>query len=286
MSDKNAAELDLEHLRGWIGREERVSDVVTPELVRRFNATLDIEASVPKIGTPAPPLIHLCLAPTVAATAQLGPDGHAQRGGFVPPVPLPRRMWAGGEVQFHNAIRVGDAVERRSSVKDVDVKPGHSGRLCFVTVEHTLSVEGTPALTEIQNIVYRDPTDPSQRARPMPVAESGAQSRRIQVSAPLLFRYSALMFNGHRIHYDRSYATEVEGYPGLVVHGPLQATLLVHFAAELRGRPPRRFAFRSQAPLFDDGDFFLHAAEDGDRLSLWTAREGGPVAMRAIASWT
>ena len=195
-------------------------------------------------------------------------------------------MWAGGELTFNNSLRVGDRVERLSRIADIALKEGRSGRLCFVTVEHNIVVGGKPALTEIQNIVYRGQGDPAGKTETASVAKPGAYSRRIAVNTPLLFRYSALMFNGHRIHYDRPYAMETEGYPGLVVHGPLQATLLVHFAAELKdGVPPRRFAFRSVAPLFDDADFALHAAEDGKNLRLWTAREGGPVAMQATACW-
>ncbi|MDA4844436.1 FAS1-like dehydratase domain-containing protein [Hoeflea poritis] len=287
MPDDRSEELDLDYLNGWIGREETVSDVVTPELVRRFNATLDIGAPPPEIGAPAPLLVHLCLAPSVAATGELGPDGHPPRGDFVPPVPLPRRMWAGGELEFFDDLRIGDRVERHSRVADIAVKQGRSGALCFVTVEHRISVDARPVLTEIQNIVYRGPSDPSRGAGSPQPAKSGEHSRRIRVTAPLLFRYSALMFNGHRIHYDRAYATGTEGYPGLVVHGPLQATLLLHFAAELNaGRSPSRFTFRSKAPLFDDGDFILHAAQDGDVLHLWTAREGGPAAMEATAYWS
>ncbi|MCP4316865.1 MAG: protein dehydratase [Hyphomicrobiales bacterium] len=279
-------DLDLDYYRTWIGREDAASELVTPELVQRFNATLDITSNHPVNGDAVAPLIHLCLAPPAAPTAELGVDGHAARGEFLPPVPLPRRMWAGGELSFERDIRVGDLVQRKSRIDDVVVKEGRSGTLCFVTVSHVLSVGDDTVVREKQNLVYRGMGDGTRTQQDAAPAESGTHTRRIAVSSPLLFRYSALTFNGHRIHYDRPYTTDEEGYPGLIVHGPLQATLLVQFAAALRkGRAPKRFDFRSHAPLFDDGDFVLHALEEGDRLKLWTARVGGPVAMAAEASW-
>lgn len=275
--------LDIDHLRSWIGREEVAEDIVTADLVRKFKATLDLPGGPPQIGEVAPRLIHFCLAQPAAPTAALGPDGHPQRGGFLPPVPLPRRMWAGGSVTFQGDLRVGDAVRRVSRIADVAVKEGRTGLLCFVTVDHTIEGKGRPLLQERQDIVYRGLDGGAAKAPA--AAESGRHRRRVDASAPLLFRYSALTFNGHRIHYDRRYVTEVEGYPGLIVHGPLQATLLLHFAAEIRGTPPARFAFRSLSPLFDGDPVILHATEDGDGLMLWTARENGPVAMTAEAGW-
>ncbi|MGK9168410.1 MaoC family dehydratase N-terminal domain-containing protein [Inquilinus limosus] len=275
--------LDIDHLRSWIGREEVAEDIVTADLVRKFRAMLDLPADPPRTGDVAPRLLHFCLAQPAAPTAALGPDGHPQRGGFLPPVPLPRRMWAGGRVTFHDDLRVGDSVRRISRIADVAAKEGRTGLLCFVTVDHAIEAHGRPVLRERQDIVYRG-LDGGAKTAPAP-AEPGRHRRRIEPSPPLLFRYSALTFNGHRIHYDRRYVTEVEGYPGLIVHGPLQATLLFNFAAELRGAPPTRFAFRSLSPLFDDDAFLLHASEDGDGLKLWSARENGPVAMAAEAGW-
>ncbi|MGV6873780.1 FAS1-like dehydratase domain-containing protein [Pseudochelatococcus sp. B33] len=279
--------VDIAHLREWIGREDSVSDIVTPELVRRFNATLDLDGSSDP-GDPAPLLIHLCLGQPAVPGAELGPDGHPARGSFLPPVPLQRRMWAGGAFTFYDDIRVGETVTRSSRIIDVALKEGRSGQLCFVTVEHGISAGGRAALTERQDIVYRD----AEGAKPASVptapptaAPEGAHRRSIMPTTTLLFRYSALTFNGHRIHYDAPYARGVEGYPGLVVHGPMQATLLLHLAAEVRGRAPARFSFRSLSPLFDNADFTINAAEDGAALKLWTARVGGPVAMEARAEW-
>ena len=275
--------IDMEHLAQWIGREDHGAETLTPELAARFARTLDRESETGP-GAVAPLLIHLCLAQPVVATAELAADGHPQRGGFLPPVPLPRRMWAGGAFDFSDELRIGDRIARRSVIEAVKAKTGRSGSLCFVTVKHHFSREGETVLTERQDIVYRDAGEAASRPAP-PRAPIGSDTRTIVPSAPLLFRYSALTFNAHRIHYDAPYAREVEGYPGLVVHGPLQATLLVQFAADLAGRRPTRFAFRSNAPVFDTGIIELHAREEGESLRLWTAQTGGPVAMEAEATW-
>ncbi|WP_343716363.1 MaoC family dehydratase N-terminal domain-containing protein [Inquilinus sp.] len=277
-------EPDIDQLRRWIGREETAEDTVTADLARKFHATLDLPGPPPQAGDAVPRLIHFCLAQPAAPTAELGPDGHPARGGFLPPVPLPRRMWAGGNVAFDGELRVGDAVRRTSRIADVVAKQGRTGPLCFVTVEHVIEAGGRAAVRERQDLVYRGP-DGGAKA-PAPPAEPGRQQRRVEAGATLLFRYSALTFNGHRIHYDRRHATEAEGYPGLVVHGPLQATLLCHFAAAIRGTPPARFVFRSHSTLFDGDAVALHAGEaEGEALRLWTARESGPVAMAAEAFW-
>lgn len=247
-------ELNIEQLRSWIGREETRHELVTPSLVERFNATFDHEGDTANDAV-APLLIHLCLTQPAALTSRLGPDGHPARGGFLPPVPLPRRMWAGGAFTFRDDIRVGDIVTRTSRIQDVVVKEGRTGTLCFVTVGHEFHSNGRHAVTERQDIVYR-----------------GADM-------------SALTFNGHRIHYDAPYVRNVENYPGLIVHGPMQATMLVRFATEIRGKPPVRFDFRSLSPLFDDADFTLNAIDDGEGLKLWTSYANGPVAMEARALW-
>ncbi|MDO5657503.1 MAG: MaoC family dehydratase N-terminal domain-containing protein [Paracoccus sp. (in: a-proteobacteria)] len=272
---------DIDHLRQWIGTTEQATEQLTPAFVDRFNATFDV-AGAARAGDIAPLMIHLCLAPPAVPTSALGPDGHPERGGFLPPVPLPRRMWAGGAFEFQGQIKVGETVTRRSEIRDVTLKQGRSGKLCFVTVEHRFTAEGRPALTERQDIVYRE----AATHAPAPASAPPGQYREsITPSAALLFRYSALTFNGHRIHYDAPYSREVEGYPGLIVHGPLQASLLVRFAARLRGTPPAHFAFRSLSTLFDDADFTLNASDDGAGLRLWTCYENGPVAMEAVATW-
>ncbi|MFD1881602.1 FAS1-like dehydratase domain-containing protein [Paracoccus pacificus] len=286
--------IDIDHLRQWIGREEVRSEIAGAALVDRFNATFDLEDAA-RDGAPdggaydgavAPALIHLCLAPPAAPTAGLGPDGHPARGGFLPPVPLPRRMWAGGSFAFLDDVRVGETVTRRSTIRDVVVKQGRSGILCFVTVDHRIDSNGRAVVEERQDIVYRGEDAPNAAKGTPEPAPQGSHRVRVTPSPPLLFRYSALTFNGHRIHYDAPYLRAVEHYPGLIVHGPMQATMLVQLAQKIRGARPARFDFRSLSPLFDDADFTLNATEDGDGLKLWTAyAEGGPVAMEATATW-
>lgn len=278
--------IDVEHLQTWIGREQNDSEVLSPTLVRQFNATFDRTSGI-NPGDEAPLLIHLCLAQPIAPMSGLGRDGHPALGGFLPPVPLPRRMWAGGEFTFHGPIRIGENVARRSTITDVQLKEGKSGVLCFVTVQHHVTSNGRGVLSERQDIVYRDipPARQANAARNPPCAASGAHIRQMTPSSTLLFRYSALTFNGHRIHYDKPFCIETEGYPGLVVHGPMQATLLCQFAADLKGEPPRTFSFRSVSPLFDDADFVLNAETDGQAMKLWSARVGGPLAMEARAVW-
>lgn len=275
--------LDIDHLRQWIGREETVSDIVSADLARKFHATLALPGDAPRLGQRAPRILHFCLAQPAVIPAGLGRDGHPARGGFLPPVGLPRRMWAGGDLIFHDELTVGDVATRTSRIADVVMKAGRTGPLCFVTVEHRIAVGDRPILDERQDIVYRG--DEAGNAKTTDPAPQGAHTRAFDTSSTTLFRYSALTFNGHRIHYDRRYAIDVEGYGGLVVHGPLQATLLHNFAAELKGAPPRRFSFRGLSPLIDDDACLLHAEPSADGLTLWTARAGGPIAMRAEAAW-
>lgn len=278
------SDLDIDHLRQWIGREERKSELVTDAMVDRFKATFDQDGAA-QDGNPAPVMIHLCVAPPAAPTSGLGPDGHPARGGILPPVPLPRRMWAGGAFTFHDDIRVGERVTRISTIRDVTLKEGRTGTLCFVTVDHRIESNGRLAIDEQQDIVYRGVDAPGGARKTPEPAAPGVHRVVVDPSAALLFRYSALTFNGHRIHYDAPYVTGEEGYPGLIVHGPMQATMLVQFAEKLRSKRPAQFNFRSLSPLFDIADFTLNAEEDGDGLRLWTAYVDGPVAMEARATW-
>ena len=285
MTDK----LDLDHLRQWIGRTEEASDTVTAQLVKGLRATLFLDIGEPKTGDAAPFTTHWCLAQPVYPMSMLGPDGHPTRGGFLPPVPLPRRMWAGGELQFIEPLRVGDEAKRASRIADVTVKSGSTGTLCFVSVEHTISTPRGVAIRERQDIVYRDMPAGGKNAAPAKPAAAPptAKHRQTHVSDPvLLFRYSALTFNGHRIHYDRDYVTKVEGYPGLVFHGPMQAALLVEFAAHLHGgTAPKKFSYRGLQPLFEGGEFSVNANEIAEGLDIWVANADGAPTMRGTASW-
>jgi 3-methylfumaryl-CoA hydratase len=280
-------QLDLDHLRQWIGRTSEATDVVTAQLTKGLRATLFQEIGDPITGETAPYTVHWCLGQPVFPQDQLGPDGHPTRGGFLPPVPLPRRMWAGGEVQFIDPLRVGDLVTRLSKITDVALKSGSTGQLCFVSVEHSVSTPRGLAIKERQDIVYREiggtPAAAPAKAGPLPPTAKHCETH---VSDPvLLFRYSALTFNGHRIHYDRDYVTKVEGYPGLIFHGPLQAALLVEFAAKLRGKVPAKFSYRGVQPLFEGSEFSVNADESNGGLELWTANAERQPTMKGTASW-
>ena len=228
----------LDDLKAWIGRSETVRDQIGATPVNALNATLDHPAMPVEAGEPLPPLWHWLSFLPLHRQSEIGPDGHAKRGGFLPPVPLPRRMWAGSQFEFHEPLRVGGAITRVSTIHDVTEKSGRTGPLVFVKVRHEIRRDGAAgiAVTEFHDIVYREAPRPGDAAPPPKPAPAGCLwERRWVPDDVLLFRYSALTSNGHRIHYDRRYVTEVEGYPGLVVHGPLIATLLVDLLR--RNRP-------------------------------------------------
>ncbi|MBU6456324.1 MAG: MaoC family dehydratase N-terminal domain-containing protein [Bradyrhizobium sp.] len=279
--------LDIDHLRQWIGRTTEASDIVTAQLVKGLRATLFQEIGEPKPGDAAPFTVHWCLAQPVAPMSMLGQDGHPTRGGFLPPVPLPRRMWAGGELEFVDALRVGDEARRTSRISDVTMKTGSTGMLCFVSVEHVVTTSRGIAIRERQDIVYRDISGSPQPASAKPPPPPVAKHRETHMADPvLLFRYSALTFNGHRIHYDRRYVTEVEGYPGLIVHGPLIATLLLDL---LRREQPdaevATFRFKAVRPTFDLHAFHVHGAPQPDgSVRLWAADHEGWLTMDASAT--
>jgi 3-methylfumaryl-CoA hydratase len=291
-TDLELQHLNLQQLRGWIGRSETRTDHVCAAPLAALAATLDRHDPEPLPGSELPPLWHWLYFTPQTRASEIGADGHAQRGGFVPPVPLPRRMWAGGRLQFEHPLQVGDEITRLSRISDVSVKHGRSGALVFVTVRHEISNARGVALSEEHDIVYRDkppPDAPAPASEPEAARGDAAFSREIVPDPVLLFRYSALTFNGHRIHYDRPYATEVEGYPGLVVHGPLIATLLLDLLR--RERPEarvRRFVFKAMRPVFDIHTFTVCGqAEAGfhgeQRVALWARDHEGFLAMQAHA---
>jgi len=279
-------------LASWIGRSETRYDTIAPTPVAALMATLDHPPSEVEPGLALPPLWHWLYFLPLHRPSELGPDGHALRGGFLPPVPLPRRMWAGSRFEFNAPLRVGDRVARASTIEDVTAKTGRSGPLVFVRVRHELRREGAadPALVEWHDIVYRQARRPGDAEPvPQPAPAVAAWQREIVPDAVLLFRYSALTFNGHRIHYDRRYVTEVEGYLGLVVHGPLIATLLLDL---LRREMPHaelaRFSFRAVRPSFDLHPLRVCGAlaepSDGKTVHLWAQDEAGWVTMDATAT--
>ena len=279
--------MDERQLQGWIGRTETRRDVLAATPPAALAATLDHPPREWPAGTPLPPLWHWLYFLPLHRASELGADGHAKLGGFLPPVPLPRRMWAGGRFEFIAPLRVGDAAERISTIENVARKPGRSGPLVFVTVRHEVVANGaaTPALREWHDIVYRAAKQPGDVEAPPQAAPAGAQWSREQVPDDvLLFRYSALTFNGHRIHYDRRYVTETEGYPGLVVHGPLIATLLLDLVAhELPGAQLTSFSFKALRPTFDGRPMRMNGRRDGHTLHLWAQDDEGWLTMQAQA---
>jgi 3-methylfumaryl-CoA hydratase len=282
--------LDIEHLKQWIGRTESISDTVTPTPIRALAATLDRDDPAPQDADPIPPCWHWLYFLPVHRQSELGPDGHPKRGGFLPPVPLPRRMWAGSRLEFLRPLRVGSAIRRDSRIADVSGKQGRSGALVFVTVHHEISDEQGVAIVEEHDIVYRDDPKPGDPAPTPQLAPADRDwSRNVEPTDVLLFRYSALTFNGHRIHYDRRYATEVERYPGLVVHGPLIATLLLDLLRRnLPGATVSRFSFRAMKPTFDVAPFQVcgRLDPDGHSAHLWAQHVDGVIAMDATAILT
>ncbi len=266
----------------YLGRSETRTDTVWPLLARGLAASLDLEP----VGEVLPPLWHWMLFQDWAPASVLGLDGHPRRGGFLPPVnDLPRRMWAGGRVRFPGELRIGDAVTRTSTISAIEEKTGGSGRLVFVTVRHEIAGPDGVAVSEEQDIVYRgtegSAVKPAPAAPPPPV---GAARREVRPDAVLLFRYSALTGNGHRIHYDLDYVTRVEGYPGLIVHGPLQATLLAALAVQAAGgRRLSGFAYRGWRPAFHDRTLTLLAMPDGADMRVESRDDTGAVCMSGEA---
>jgi 3-methylfumaryl-CoA hydratase len=276
----------------WIGREELRSDRIDAGHAARWLATLDRNA--PTGGT-LPQGFHFCLCLPDAATAQLGPDGHPRRDdspdSFLPPVPLPRRMWASSKIEFFAPLHLAEGVTRQSRVLSVTAKQGGSGSLVFVEVEHETAGAKGLAVREVQSLVYREPSPAG--APPAPPAPTDAtfdpagwdQHRALTPGETLLFRYSALTFNTHRIHYDLAYATGQEGYRGLIVHGPLTATLLLDLAQRHLGdNALRRFAFRGLTPAVCGEELHLVMRGSGDAIELGAFASDGRHVMSATAA--
>jgi 3-methylfumaryl-CoA hydratase len=278
--------MDLDKYKEWIGRTDVRQDVVTAAPLVGLAALLDRDDPAPLEGDAAPPLAHWLYFLPNYRQSEAGPDGHATRGSFIPPVPLPRRMWAGSRIEFLRPLRVGSRVARLSRVTDVVPKEGRSGALCFVTVRHEVSDEEGLVLTDEHDIVFRG--ESSLANAPVAAPSNEKWRREIRPDPVLLFRYSAVTFNSHRIHYDHPYVTKVEGYPGLVVHGPLTATLLVDLFR--RSKPEtalRAFSFRALRPLYDTASFWTCGLPDEPARSarLWTRDAEGAVTMEATARW-
>jgi 3-methylfumaryl-CoA hydratase len=278
--------LNISQLEEWIGRTETSADTITATPLAALSAMLDRDDPPPEAGDALPPLWHWLFFLPIHRQSELGRDGHLARGGFLPPVTLPRRMWAGSRIEFHQPLRVGDAISRTSTIVSVKWKEGRTGSLVFVVVRHQISSAAGVAITDEHDIVYRGHARLSQSTpAPPPAPGDAAWHRAIQPDDVLLFRYSALTFNGHRIHYDHRYATEMEGYPGLVVHGPLLATLLMDLLRRnLPGAQVSRFEFRAVSPLFDIAPFLVCGVPgEGNSVRLWAQNASGGLAMESTA---
>ncbi len=275
---------DMEGLRDWVGRAETSYGVIGAQHANVLVATLDRDDAPFGPGDALPPAWHWTGFPEVVRLSETGPDGHAARGGFMPPVPLPRRMWAGTKMEFHRPIRADEALTRLSTVTDVTPKEGRSGALCFVTVRHEISGGEGLATVDEHTTVYRPEAAPGAAPAKPPAAPGDAVWRRaIHPTPVMLFRFSALTMNSHRIHYDRSYVTEVEGYPGLLVHGNLTATLMLDlFRHEMPGATMKTLSLRAVSPLYDINDFTVEGAPSGDGAArVWTRAHDGALAQSA-----
>jgi 3-methylfumaryl-CoA hydratase len=261
----------------WLGRTEDIDDIVTIDKVKSLRATLDYDDLAVREGDPLPPLWHWIFTNPVAPKSKLGRDGHPAKGGFLPPVPLPRRMWAGSRVTFERPIRVGERVTRHSEIAAITPKSGASGPLVFVTVRHTLTSPSGGKVVDEQDIVYREDPKPGSAAAPKVEAAPAADfAKTIQPDATMLFRYSALTFNGHRIHYDVDYAKGVEGYAGLVVHGPILATFMIELVRLAKpGETIKAFRFAGKKPVTVPQTVEVGAKRAGDGYDTWCFAEGG-----------
>ncbi len=279
--------VDIDHLRKWIGKIDNVTDYVTPIVEQRYRATLNMDIGNPKDGDPVTSGLHWMLGWNLVKNDELGVDSHPALGEFLPPVPLPRRMWAGSEIKVLKPIRVGDKVIKQSTVADIQVKEGRTGLLCFVTAEYNYLVNDEVTINEKHNIVYRDISKSgggSGYSKDIP--EKADLSEKIFMHPTILFRYSAIGFVGHRIHYDHPYTVNEENYPGLIVHGPLQATYLLRAAEKLIGKQVKSFTHKVMAPVFADSEYMVGVDKmDNGSVSCWGATKEFGVTMRAEAKF-
>lgn len=281
-----ATSASLAHLRDWVGRSESISETLAPAQVAKLAATLDLGA-VPAVGDPLPPLWHWIFFSHVAPASEIGPDGHPKRGGFLPPVPLPRRMWAASRLTFEKPLYVGEMARRRAEIANVEIKDGRSGVLVFVTIRYQISGDRGGVIEEENTVVYRAGAASATATAAEAAPVSSLWQQQIFPDPVLLFRYSAVTFNGHRIHYDYPYVTGTEGYPGLVVHGPLTATLLAEHLRAHWPASPVRLTIRARSPLFAPDPFTVHGAPgtDGKTVALWAANAAGGLAMTMEAGF-
>lgn len=274
-------------LEQWIGRNETVDDIIALTPVRALAATFNRQTEISD-NSQLPALWHWLYFLDTAAQQDLAADGHPQRGGFLPPITLPRRMWAGSQLQFHLPIHIGDLLTRSSTIHSIKEKTGHSGKLVFVKIQHEITRDGQHCITESQDIVFREAAKPGASSVTGELAESESEFQlRFQADSRLLFRYSALTFNAHRIHYDTPYVKEIEGYPGLIVHGPLLATMMLELLWQnLPEVQLNAFEFKALRPIFDGQVSTIRATspDNEGNIRLWVADHEGALCMQGEAN--
>ncbi len=277
-----------EQFSSWIGNSERHCDILTLAPLVGMAAMLNKTQLSISEGFELPPLWHWLYFLNPAPQSALAADGHARKGDFLPPIELPRRMWAGSRFEFHRALHAGEAIERTSTIKRINMKQGRSGQLAFVCVEHEITGENGLALSEEYELVFREKAAANATLpTPEPAPEQADFRNTISPDPVFLFRYSALTFNSHRIHYDRDYVTNTEGYPGLIVHGPLLATLLVDaLLQQIDGNRITSFQFRAMHPVFDGNDFQVCGSlpDAEGHCKLWIQDHNGALCMDASAT--
>jgi 3-methylfumaryl-CoA hydratase len=277
--------LDIDRLKKWVGKSQRVHDAISLPAVKRIRDFYSLSPDVAD-GDALMELWHWFFFNMSFPPERMGTDGHLEPGDFLPPIALPRRMWGGSRLRFLRPFVAGRDAEKVSRVVSVDLKEGSTGQLGVVRVAHDILQDGELCLSEEQDIVYRQAASGSPSQAGGPACPEGATHRQVIAPNPvMLFQYSALTYNAHRIHYDRDYATGIEGYGGLVVHGPLIASLLAQFAREIVQKPLKTFSFRGLSPLLDDEAFTLEAKESSETLDLWVRQPQGGQAMQASATF-
>ena len=278
--------INVNELKSWIGNDEIAFDEVSQSLEARFRATLDEDPGNPQKGEIASSGLHWALAPAVVKSSLLGKDSHPKKGEFLPPVPLPRRMWAGCRTHFFKPLKIGDLVKKRSSVVDINLKDGKSGLLCFVTANYEFFVDDQLMIKEDHDLVYRDYNKEDKTIfvkNDLPFVKSDYEEK-IFAHPTMLFRYSAITFNGHRIHYDYPYSTEEEGYKDLVFHGPLQATLMLRAAEKYKKANVKSFSHRGVAPVYANDDLIINIEnKPNDSLNCFTSTKDAGMTMKAEA---
>ena len=278
--------INVDELKSWIGNDEIAFDEVSQSLEARFRATLDEDPGNPQKGEIASSGLHWALAPAVVKSSLLGKDSHPKKGEFLPPVPLPRRMWAGCRTHFFKPLKIGDLVKKRSSVVDINLKDGKSGLLCFVTANYEFFVDDQLMIKEDHDLVYRDYNKEDKTIfvkNDLPFVKSDYEEK-IFAHPTMLFRYSAITFNGHRIHYDYPYCKEEEGYKDLVFHGPLQATLMLRAAEKYKKAKVKSFSHRGVAPVYANDDLIINIKnKPNDSLNCFTSTKDAGMTMKAEA---